>query len=398
MWDIPSTTYAVFGLYRYPAKFIPQVIAYSLKAYGRRGWSVFDPFAGYGTAGLVARIYGCPYELWDLNPMLVHIHEVATINPNSLSLVEAYMIERLIMYAKDFKGEFVPDWKNLSYWFPQEVLPFLFRVWGFYHSLDEKPVRNLFLIPLLKATRLLSYNDPQRQKLSRSPKSMGRVAALLAGDWQDIFWSTVKTEVAQVLSRLIEYQYLCPPEVPEARVLGGVDTFMQSLDEEQDILITSPPYLQAQEYIRNSKMDLFWLGYSESRIRELSKLEIPYRRIPLCPIYSPTYEKWLTQLHEPHIREVFQRYFCGVLGALTCLQEKVRHYLLLFVGPATIRSQPVPIDEIFKEHFTTLGWRCQETLVDRIESRVLFSSPVNPATGLPEQRIKTERLLVMKRG
>lgn len=29
--DIPSTTHATFGLYKYPAKFIPQVIAYALK-------------------------------------------------------------------------------------------------------------------------------------------------------------------------------------------------------------------------------------------------------------------------------------------------------------------------------------------------------------------------------
>ncbi|MDZ4230932.1 MAG: hypothetical protein U1B77_03845, partial [Dehalococcoidales bacterium] len=47
--EIPSTTYATFGLYKYPAKFIPQVITYALTTYGRPGMSVIDPFAGYGT-------------------------------------------------------------------------------------------------------------------------------------------------------------------------------------------------------------------------------------------------------------------------------------------------------------------------------------------------------------
>ena len=46
--DIPSTTHATFGLYKYPAKFIPQVIAYALKTYARPGMRVFGPFAGYG--------------------------------------------------------------------------------------------------------------------------------------------------------------------------------------------------------------------------------------------------------------------------------------------------------------------------------------------------------------
>ena len=61
--SIPSTTYATFALYRYPAKFIPQVVAYVLKRYARPGMTVFDPFAGYGTVGIVARLYGCNYEL-----------------------------------------------------------------------------------------------------------------------------------------------------------------------------------------------------------------------------------------------------------------------------------------------------------------------------------------------
>jgi DNA modification methylase len=55
MPEIPSTTYATFGLYKYPAKFIPQVIAYALSAFGQPGMSVLDPFAGYGTVGTAAK-------------------------------------------------------------------------------------------------------------------------------------------------------------------------------------------------------------------------------------------------------------------------------------------------------------------------------------------------------
>lgn len=71
---IPSTTYATFGLYRYPAKFIPQVIAYVLERYGRPGMSVFDPFAGYGTVGVVAKVYDHDYEMWDLNPKFSKVY------------------------------------------------------------------------------------------------------------------------------------------------------------------------------------------------------------------------------------------------------------------------------------------------------------------------------------
>jgi len=79
--EIPSTTYGTFAIYKYPAKFIPQVIAYVLKRYAKPGMKIFDPFAGYGTAGLVSRVYGYEYELWDLNPIIDVIHETAIIKP-----------------------------------------------------------------------------------------------------------------------------------------------------------------------------------------------------------------------------------------------------------------------------------------------------------------------------
>ncbi|MBS7251898.1 MAG: hypothetical protein KIH08_15105, partial [Candidatus Freyarchaeota archaeon] len=64
--EIPTTTYGTFSIYKYPAKFIPQIIAYILKEYAKPGMKVFDPFAGYGTVGVVSRVYGYDYELWDL--------------------------------------------------------------------------------------------------------------------------------------------------------------------------------------------------------------------------------------------------------------------------------------------------------------------------------------------
>ena len=68
--EIPSTTYGTFAIYKYPAKFIPQVIAYVLKNFAEPGMKIFDPFAGYGTVGVVSRVYGHDYILWDLNPIL----------------------------------------------------------------------------------------------------------------------------------------------------------------------------------------------------------------------------------------------------------------------------------------------------------------------------------------
>lgn len=140
---IPSTTYGTFGLYRYPAKFIPQVVAYTIEAYGAPGKRVIDPFAGSGTTGLVARVYGLDYDLWDLNPLLGFLHTVAIM---PVRQVDILAIVEEVMHSK---RSWLPQWSNLGYWYPEQIVPLLARVWGDYHHQEDSYVRNLLTVPLL---------------------------------------------------------------------------------------------------------------------------------------------------------------------------------------------------------------------------------------------------------
>jgi len=388
--EIPSTTYGTFGLYKYPAKFIPQIIAHALKTYSKEGESIFDPFAGYGTVGTVAKIYGNDYELWDLNPLLKHLHTVASLK--SANINSDGLINKLIKH----KTPFSPDWPNIDYWFPEKFLPLLQKAWGFYHSLNGNIEKPLLLIPLIKATRYFSYNEEKRQKLSRSNIAIKKTKSLLSQDWQNIFYKMVHEGICNISRKIQEYSILKPQPV-KGYIKAGKDIFHLKLKNEHDILITSPPYLQAQEYIRAAKMDLFWLGYSKDTIRELSKKEIPYCNISPCPIYSDTFEKYHKQITEPHLQKLFENYFFGVLGSLSYLQEKIKKYLLFFVGSATVRTKAIPLDKIFKEHFTELGWQHEITLIDTIAARSMFFYKKNPATNSHDKRMTTEQLVVLKR-
>ena len=390
--SIPSTTYGTFALYRYPAKFIPHVIAYELEKYASLNTTIFDPFAGYGTAGIVARVYGYNYELWDLNPLLEVFHRVATLEYKPIK------VGQILSQMANSKEEFWPKWSRLNYWFAEEFLPMLTRAWGFYHSLEDGYIKDILIIPLLKVTRYFSYDDIQRQKLSKSPKSNRRIESLKSGDWKVRFYILLRNELNKLLRKIEQYQKLSPKHV-KCNVKGGIDTLTTQLEKERDILITSPPYLQSHEYIRQAKMDLFWLGYSEMDVRELSKLEIPYRNVGPITIYSETFHEWRDKLKEEkeQIRKVFDNYFWGVLGALTRLQDKITSYLCLFVGRPSLRGESVPIDVIFAEHFTGLGWKHEITLKDKIVARRLFSYKVNPATNKEDKRTQQEYLVVLRK-
>ncbi len=389
--NMPSTTYATFGIYRYPAKFIPQVISYIFDKYSQPGMSVFDPFAGSGTVGIVAKLHGNSYELWDLNPMLKTLHAVATMEP-----VENINLGQIWSKMVSSKERFIPDWSNLEYWYPKEFLPFLYKVWGYYHSLREGPNKLLLTIPLLKISRYFSYDDSQRQKLSRSERSQSKIKNLESSDWKLKFKQMFEKEANKITKALLEYKALSPKNT-KSTILGGVDSFTEKLKQKHDLLITSPPYLQSQEYLRQAKLDLFWLGYKEQKIKDLSRFEMPYRKTKPYEILSKTYSECRNKIKEDHIRSVYDRYFWGVLNTFTRLQGDISKYMFIFVGRASVRGQSIPLDTIFIEHLTHFGWKHEATLIDRIVSRRLFSYKVNPATNMGDARTKTENLVILRK-
>jgi len=387
--EIPTTTYGTFSIYKYPAKFIPQVIAYVLKEYAKPGMKVFDPFAGYGTVGVVSRAYGYSYVLWDLNPIINIIHDTAIMKKprlNPLGLMEK---------IKNSKDDFVPKWSNLQYWFPEEFLPVLSKTWGFVHS-STNETKYLLLIPLLKVTRYFSYSDEKVHKLYKSKHSKKKIERLLIGNWKTKFYNMLQNEIFILINKIWEYNCLNPKPV-EYEIKSGIDTLETKLGSDVHILITSPPYLQAQEYIRSTKLELFWLGYDESYIKELSKKEIPYRAVNGTKIFSEKFYQFREKIKENHLRELYERYFYAILNVFSTLGEKVKDYMCIFVGPAKIRTISIPIDDIIIEHLKEFGWKHEVTFVDKIVSRVMFESKINPASGIEDSRIKTEHLVVLRR-
>jgi hypothetical protein len=388
--DLPSTTYGTFGLYRYPAKFIPHVVAYIIENYAEPGMTIFDPFAGYGTVGVVSRIYGHDYELWDLNPLLEILHAITTQKPRDIDITA--LIERM----KQSKEDFTPGWSNFDYWFHEEFIPLLAKVWGFYHLINDEYTKLLLTIPLLKVSRLYSYDDMGRMKLSKSPKSVQRIQGLLDTDWENQFFELLKSEVLRISRSLAEYQQLSPKSTKSV-IQAGIDSLTFALETDRDILLTSPPYLQSQEYIRHAKMDLFWLGIPEHKIKELRKLEIPYRDVPEVEVHSNTYSSLKKTIDEEHMRRIFERYFWAIIRSLSRLQERIKSFIFIFVGRASLRGKSIPIDKILAEHLVEIGWIHEATLVDKITSRRMFAYGANPATGIIDRRTKTENLVILKR-
>ncbi|MEM1804651.1 MAG: DNA methyltransferase [Nanopusillaceae archaeon] len=404
---LPSTTYATHGLYMYPAKFIPHVVRYVIEKYSKEGDWIFDPFAGYGTVAIEATLTNRNALLWDLNP-ITEVLTYASIYRGDISL-EDFEINW------EYDNPFHPRWKNILYWYPKEFYDILSKLWGYWHfeiynkAKKKEEIQKAYLvaIPLFKITRYFSYSDEKISKLYKSKYAIEKVNTLLSVNWKrkmiEMYWN----EVRKIVKKIEDYKKFNPRdvyiEIKTSRKLNGklviFDAIREKLDRDVNLMITSPPYLQAQEYIRSFKLELAWLGFSENDLRELRKHEIPYNDPMFVDVRSRQYRelrKEILKFKNDKLLKIFDTYFRSLICVLNNIYEKTE-IVAIFTGPVKVRTLRIPIDEIIREHLEFMGFRHVETLRDKIVVRRLFKTKINPATGLEDERTPTEHLLVMKK-
>uniref|UniRef100_A0A7C3YGG1 site-specific DNA-methyltransferase (cytosine-N(4)-specific) n=2 Tax=cellular organisms TaxID=131567 RepID=A0A7C3YGG1_9EURY len=399
--EIPSTTYATHSLYMHPAKFIPHVVRYVIDKYTEPCDWLFDPFAGYGTVAIEASMTNRNCILWDLNPILILMIR-ASLFRDSISLDDFYI-------DTSYSEKFHPKWENIFYWHPAEFYDVLSSMWGYWHREVDEKIKPLLAIPLLKVTRYFSYSDEKITKLYKSKYAKEKVEALLKTNWKSKMEKMYWKYVEDVIKKVKDYQRYEPHQVEcivkasdegiftENKVI--VDSTKKKLEKCVDVLITSPPYLQAQEYIRSFKLELAWLGFSGHFIRSLVKHEIPYNSVEEGQISSPTYDRFkkeISRLKHEKLLQLYVTYFNSLALFLNNNHHKVGNVIAFFVSNVKIRTKRIPIDTILREHLEYLGWKHEETLIDTILARRLFKTDVNPATKLSDQRTPTEHLVVMR--
>jgi DNA modification methylase len=401
--EITDTNYLTHGLFYYPAKFIPQVPRFCLKEYTAKGDWVIDPFAGSATVGLEAVLMGRNALLLDLNPLLNHIVPLKIlfrydVEPETLRR----MLDEMRHAAESSEQEapiFLPDLANITYWYDPDVLSLLSRYWGWLKAQDDSPYIRIIELALLKASKYFSYAEHRTPKLFKSKAKRAEMQNLLQGDWKtrldDLIYTTALDAGNRLnyLTRQLRYQS------GEVIYRGGVDS--SNPEAFGDIppypfkaIITSPPYLQAQEYIRTFKLDLSWLGYPEERIRQLSRLEIPYRKAERL-ISTPTLEAIRASLRREDLRAMLDSYFYYTLRAL---ENAVRlltpgGVLCVFVGNPNVDEFEVETWRIMSEYFGERHLELVQVYEDRIKNRQLFRGRKNKN---PEG-IQSEFLLIMRK-
>jgi DNA modification methylase len=394
--EIPDTTYLTHGIFYYPAKFIPHVPYYCVRRFCPEGGWVLDPFAGSGTVGLEAVLAKRNAILIDINPLL-SIYVDTKINYRYTDVDPASILsalQQMFNWEKSYK----PDWKNLDYWYPFEMLVLLERYWGWVHSHNpHDPYVCIIRSALMKANRRFSWADHKAPKLFRSKHKVHEMQELLArSNWRAHVETFIRETALENGYRLRSLARSLSDNSCRVIALAGVDSTAVDLRDypQTDAIITSPPYLQAQEYLRTFKLDLFWTGVSEAKVRELMRLEIPYRKAEK-PFTTPTYIQVYNQLHRADLKAMLHSYFYHTTRALENAATTLKKggFLCVFVGNPTVNGIEVETWRIIAEYFEPKGFIIYNVFRDDIKTRQLFRKRKNKNP----RGMESEYLLVMRK-
>ena len=391
--EIKDTGYLTHAIFYYPAKFIPHVVRYALKSFTKEGDWVVDPFAGSGTVGVEAYVCKRNAFLLDLNPLLNYMMPLK-VHTEKERLCEDSLSQMLDALEKS-RDLFTPAWSNIAYWYPPEMLEVLSRYWGFIKNSERNTYTAIIESALLKVSKHFSYAEHRTPKLFRSKSKLKYIEELLQTDWREKLKEMIRGHSLETLRSLNDFAILTNHHNSRVEFKGGVDSSYYSFQREFDALITSPPYLQAQEYMRTVKMELFWLGYNDEEIRGLSRLEIPYRKADRI-IQTVTLEKIRAELTRDDLIKLLDSYFCHTVNALENAMNRLKTdaTACIFIGNPLIDGIKVEIWRILMEHFTNNGYILENLYEDRIKNRQLFGTRKNKNP----DGMKSEFLLILRKG
>ena len=391
--EIKDTGYLTHAIFYYPAKFIPHVVRYALKSFTKEDDWVVDPFAGSGTVGVEAYLCKRNAFLIDLNPLLDYMISLK-VRIEKERLCED-SLSQMLDGLEESSDHFTPAWSNIAYWYPPEMLEVLSRYWGFIKNSERNTYTAIIESALVKMSKHFSYAEHRTPKLFRSKSKLKYIEELLQTDWTEKLQKMIRGHSLETLRSLNDFATLTNRHNNCVEFKGGVDSSYFSLHREFDALITSPPYLQAQEYMRTVKMELFWLGYNDEEIRKLSRLEIPYRKADRL-IQTPALEKIRAELTRADLVKLLDSYFCHTINALenAMNQLKTNGTACIFIGNPLIDGIKVEIWRILMEYFTDNGYSFENLYEDRIKNRQLFGTRKNKNP----DGMKSEFLLILRKG
>jgi len=376
------------GMFKYPCKFIPHVPRWALKKYYlgpgcQHG--ILDPFAGSGTTLVESVLIGIPSFAIEIDPLgrlLTRVKTTALSSAQLKTLAESRkLFEKLLgsTISREELQPFIPRIPRISLWFTPDAMVGLatikLGIAQFHQRHRDQDLQRFLQVCLASIVRRVSNADDQSPKPYVSRKIIKQPAPVKSTFLQAFdrnlraiteFSAIAKGAPAQIVGYDAR-------QVDRTKFPGGYIS----------LAITSPPYINAFDYVRSLKLENFWLDLiSPEEISEHKKLHIGTEAIPADEYNGYPRETNWPSLNEPVARiyerdkkraHVVHKFFMDMALNLQQIRDALEpggHYCIV-VGDGCIRGVTVPTHSIFIDIGRDLGFTLVDLFAYVIKNRYL---------------------------
>ena len=237
---------------RYPAKMVSRLADKLVSRYAINATSILDPFCGSGAVLVAGRRNGLPVTGIDLNPVAGLLSEIKL---TGFSVKNATRLaNKLVQSARKTNQIFPIRWESKNYWFTSATVEKYERLRAASRNLElnETIDGRAVLLAFALSIRVCSKADQRSPKPFISKKAI----ATRKGKHFDPY-----LKICSLLKELGKF-YGVETDQKNCQVLladVACNKAIPNLVGKHSHIITSPPYINAQDYFRNFKLELHLL-------------------------------------------------------------------------------------------------------------------------------------------
>lgn len=358
---IVSSTNRLFN--KYPTRYISAVPRFAILKYSNEGDTVLDPFCGSGTSAIEAMLLGRNALSIDIDPFARLLIKVKTTRYSQKDISDLdHALERIreLSASGDFGNNPVPSIQNVDKWFTKDAqikLAFL-KAKIYELCANNANVRDFLFVVFAAIIRKCSNADnvsPKPYVSTRFPKT--------PEDAIDLFFKTAELYEKAI----VEFSSAVAVHQCQSVILSSNDARVINHDSFVDLAVTSPPYINAYDYVRSLRFEDVWLDLaSESELRENRK---SYVGSEISTAINPD-RKYVNQSPElvsiidaiektdKKRAQVVSAYFEDMAINMISVRDSLKtggHYVIV-VGDSVIRNQPIPTGKILAEIASQNGY------------------------------------------
>jgi len=270
VYEIASKqNYYTHAFFKYPARFIPEIPNWFLRNFTKEKEVILDCFCGSGTslveAGLMNRV-----------PLGIDFDPLSQLLTNTKT---KHLKKNEIQFIKDTYKELIqpcmetsyPDIENLDHWFNKKNKKNLSNIITNINSLNttNKNIINFFLTTFASIIRKSSNAD----QVSPKPYVSSKVK-INPKDANLLFLETVKKNLAVFSDQKLKSKF-------SSKIIGSDARKIRGYRNKIDHVITSPPYINAFDYVRVLRLENLWLkNFTSIEILDHKRKQIGNELIP----------------------------------------------------------------------------------------------------------------------